>query len=878
MKQNQAYIAVSNDISVVTKRKAKPHIFLIELVAMLLCILGCVVAIDKGLGMKFSPLIYILSVVTGAAFTLVYRMHKFRAATVLSIITLFIWIGTAYIKTITYALLVLNGRLIYNVNRYFGAQYNYYTPAMDKAEERSCLLALSICIPFILGVLIGLIIVNIKSPIILFVCTLPFIFISTSFTDSIYIVPILMIISSIIMTYSMRISLINTSGNGKKTISFGNLNNRTHIISEHNVNHLNIIPNMIIMLVIIAIIISALAAFGIFKNIKPKESETSIMETTIDFFANEGYKNIFSGINLYGDASGGIGGSKKLGGNNSITFNNEVHLKINQSTFSPSYLKGFVGSEYSDSRWSELDSTTINKYSDMFKQFNELKLSPHYVGKEFSQYISEKGWFGVNNISNTIETTIENVRANSNYIYTPYFPAELPSLKNYEDDGSINVKNNSKSKKYTIMSYEYYDTNTSDYRTISSSVEDWSAEYGSQFRLSSNATGIQTEYSKFAYDVYTKLPEGELTQLKREAASLERVVIEKNDQKAETDTIYTAAKVVREYIQNGRNYDLAPGKTPTGTDFAEYFLYTNKKGYCAHFATSATLLLRAMGYPARYVEGYVVTQSDINTAKQKNSDTIEIMDTNAHSWIEIYDKNLGWVPIEMTPRYAGEDVPTNTEESIPSSSEQAESEVSEASSSVPSEISSEISSDISSSASSNATSNTTSDTSTNVTSDITSNVTSTDSENGMVKPSTIELKWLIQLIMLFIIIGVIILLIWLRRKLILTKRLKLFNQADKRNAVIELYNHITKLILQYEIAVSNYINLQDYAAAVIRKCDIEKFDLVTEIALKSKFSKSDIPDNEYELVRACSSDLETELLSSSSTLKRIKLKYIDAIL
>lgn len=52
-------------------------------------------------------------------------------------------------------------------------------------------------------------------------------------------------------------------------------------------------------------------------------------------------------------------------------------------------------------------------------------------------------------------------------------------------------------------------------------------------------------------------------------------------------------------------YDTSPGATPAGEDFVEYFLLENRKGFCVHFATAATLMYRYCGYTARYTEGYV---------------------------------------------------------------------------------------------------------------------------------------------------------------------------------------------------------------------------------------------------------------------------------
>ena len=43
-----------------------------------------------------------------------------------------------------------------------------------------------------------------------------------------------------------------------------------------------------------------------------------------------------------------------------------------------------------------------------------------------------------------------------------------------------------------------------------------------------------------------------------------------------------------------------------------YFLTKNRRGYCAHFASAATLAFRYIGIPARYVEGYAVDPQDVS--------------------------------------------------------------------------------------------------------------------------------------------------------------------------------------------------------------------------------------------------------------------------
>ncbi len=113
------------------------------------------------------------------------------------------------------------------------------------------------------------------------------------------------------------------------------------------------------------------------------------------------------------------------------------------------------------------------------------------------------------------------------------------------------------------------------------------------------------------------------------------------------------AQGVAQYLRREGTYSLELDILPSGEDAVEYFLENDMEGFCEHFASAGTLLLRELGVPARYVGGYVVKQSDM----EKEADGYEatVMDSAAHAWTEIYLENYGWVPIEMTPGYSGTD-------------------------------------------------------------------------------------------------------------------------------------------------------------------------------------------------------------------------------
>ena len=139
----------------------------------------------------------------------------------------------------------------------------------------------------------------------------------------------------------------------------------------------------------------------------------------------------------------------------------------------------------------------------------------------------------------------------------------------------------------------------------------------------------------------------------------------------EADLTGTVAEIVQKlaaYYQDNIPYTYQPGITPYGQDFVSYFLKKNRRGYCAHFASAATLLLRNCGIPARYVEGYAIDPEDIGEngkilTDQKVSDyyqgyreltdtgvvQVDVTDANAHAWVEIYDHHKGWYVVDITP-------------------------------------------------------------------------------------------------------------------------------------------------------------------------------------------------------------------------------------
>lgn len=134
------------------------------------------------------------------------------------------------------------------------------------------------------------------------------------------------------------------------------------------------------------------------------------------------------------------------------------------------------------------------------------------------------------------------------------------------------------------------------------------------------------------------------------------------------------SKIQKTYIYFLENYPytMHPGATPRDEDYVNYFLNTTKKGLCANYATAGALILRYLGIPTRYVEGYVIDYdevlggdiiddrkySDYFTGYNDLGETavvqVDVTDGGAHAWIEAFIHGR-WQVVELTPPSNEED-------------------------------------------------------------------------------------------------------------------------------------------------------------------------------------------------------------------------------
>lgn len=102
---------------------------------------------------------------------------------------------------------------------------------------------------------------------------------------------------------------------------------------------------------------------------------------------------------------------------------------------------------------------------------------------------------------------------------------------------------------------------------------------------------------------------------------------------------------IREYLSKNYPYDINVSNIPEGVDFVDYFLFSEKKGYCVYFATTFTVLARSAGVQARYVEGFKTT----NNVQPEGY--LEVTNEDAHAWVEVMldEKSEQWSTVDCSP-------------------------------------------------------------------------------------------------------------------------------------------------------------------------------------------------------------------------------------
>lgn len=355
-----------------------------------------------------------------------------------------------------------------------------------------------------------------------------------------------------------------------------------------------------------------------------------------------------AGLFYHYQGTGGLSGGQ-LGRVGSVRPDYEVDLNVTLVPYDYDriYLKGYTGTEYmyGENRW--LTMGELKQYYGMnpsgFEEMEFTRAQVDFTANQIEKWYNEKKQ-GISSSmkkdfsSGIIYTKmrVKNLDANTRYVYAPYY-----TKMDGQDDVYISGDDEIRADFPTDTTKEFivYQVNENVFE-LEDEDSDWDREYRSYVK--DNYMFVPHELDETMGRIYM---EADLTGTKEEIAS----------------------KIIK-YFDENYSYTLRPGLLPWRKDFVSYFLDKNKQGYCAHFATAATLLFRYAGIPARYCEGYVVDYDQVLEGDEENEEkvsewfdgelrewdktlvvTADVTDADAHGWVEIYLDGYGWVPVETTP-------------------------------------------------------------------------------------------------------------------------------------------------------------------------------------------------------------------------------------
>jgi len=113
-----------------------------------------------------------------------------------------------------------------------------------------------------------------------------------------------------------------------------------------------------------------------------------------------------------------------------------------------------------------------------------------------------------------------------------------------------------------------------------------------------------------------------------------------------TDT-YTALKMLEAHLSdpNQFTYSLDNVAVPGNVNAVDWLLQT-RKGYCTYYASAMSIMARQLGIPTRVVNGF--SHGHFDTRRK----VWIVQGDDAHSWVQAYLPEYGWVSFDPTPGFS----------------------------------------------------------------------------------------------------------------------------------------------------------------------------------------------------------------------------------
>ena len=285
------------------------------------------------------------------------------------------------------------------------------------------------------------------------------------------------------------------------------------------------------------------------------------------------------------------------------------------------YLRGFTGDTFTGTAWQALDAQTLAEQTDLLYWLHKEGFYPQTQLAAASR--------GLHRQEQTQTVLIENTSACSAYVYAPYALSALPQESALRTD-SLESTQLPASGLRGARQYRF---------TMPLAPEQTAAELLDALREQPEKAdaylSAEGSYRAFVQEQDVTLPAQIRAQL---APILDELCREYG----------SAGSLTPEQAQlcTARFLEQLDALREAGTPLP---LDELVKDTTYQTATLTVLALRYYGIPARYAEGFVLTQE--TAARAQAGSAITLTAADAQGWAEVYQDGTGWMPLALTPGY-----------------------------------------------------------------------------------------------------------------------------------------------------------------------------------------------------------------------------------
>lgn len=297
----------------------------------------------------------------------------------------------------------------------------------------------------------------------------------------------------------------------------------------------------------------------------------------------------------------------------------QTALAISMEQPEEMYLRGFTAAGFSNDTWKPLDTEILADNEELLYWMNTNGFDSQMQFYRAASLINKTEETKEKSLK---KVTVQNLNACSEYMYVPY------SLSSEECITSENISRDGLSGEGGRMyTYSVVPEGDEEIGKIIKKLKNSGNKEAEEYRQAEKA------YREFVYKYYLDISEEMMTQM---TPYWEMISSAENKDKM---TTAQAQSYVRAFLEEcfpeqgeAPKLDL-PLETINGSSY--------------QYATVAVLTLRYYGIPARYAEGYIITE-EMADGMEKNG-SIQLDESHAGAWAEVYQDGIGWMPMNMTP-------------------------------------------------------------------------------------------------------------------------------------------------------------------------------------------------------------------------------------